>query len=169
VIVGTRKEKENVMKRFILAALSTLAALGFSGSSAWAQNTYPYMPPQYGPGYQTQLSPYLNFLRGGDPAANYFLGVIPEFQRRQNTNQFRSQIQDLQVRTAPIRTPEEMIEARTNPKKLLPSGHAAAFNSTLGYFNNLGGSIPRPQGGAGPQGGGAGRPATPGAPSPFGR
>jgi hypothetical protein len=29
------------------------------------------------------LSPYLNMLRGGDPAANYFLGTLPDFQRRQ--------------------------------------------------------------------------------------
>ena len=31
------------------------------------------------------LSPYLNLLRGGDPAANYFLGVRPEQQRRTDT------------------------------------------------------------------------------------
>jgi hypothetical protein len=28
------------------------------------------------------LSPYLNLTRGGNPAANYYLGVLPEFQRR---------------------------------------------------------------------------------------
>jgi hypothetical protein len=126
------------MKRLLPVVVSTLI-LGLNGPAARAQNVYPYMAPQYGPGYQTQLSPYLNFLRGGDPAANYFLGVLPEFQRRENANQFRSQIQNLQIRTAPIQSIEEIIASRQNPKKLLPSGHPTAFGPNYaGYFNTPG-------------------------------
>ena len=45
--------------------------------------TGPYnIVPVYGPGYQTQRSPFLNLLIGGDPASSYFLGVRPEQQRR---------------------------------------------------------------------------------------
>ncbi len=31
---------------------------------------------------QPALTPWLNMVRGGNPAANYFLGVLPEFDRR---------------------------------------------------------------------------------------
>jgi hypothetical protein len=122
------------MKRFTLAALAAFAALA-AASEARAQNTYPYLPPQYGPYYQTPLSPYLNFLRGGDPAANYFLGVLPEFQRRENANQFRAQIGNLQILTAPLRNPlTEPPEITRIPKKLGPAGHPTAFGYTGTFF-----------------------------------
>ncbi len=135
-------------------AVLTLSA-AWAGS-ARAQNTYPYMPPPFGPGYQTMLSPYLNFLRGGDPAANYFLGVLPEQQRRQNLNQFRGQIGNLQILTAPLRNPlEEPLEVSDVPQKFYPSGHATAFGYTGTFFGGqtvqpLGGprgTQPRPGGG----------------------
>ena len=53
------------------------------GYGAGYRPNAPFSPgPAYGPGYQTQLSPFLNLLRGGDASANYFLGVVPEQQRR---------------------------------------------------------------------------------------
>jgi hypothetical protein len=119
------------MRRGILALLITGGVLG--ATAVQAQNTYPYLPPQYGPGYQTPLSPYLNFLRGGDPAANYFLGVLPEFQRRENANQFRAQIGGLQILTAPLRTPAE-IAAQDIPRGFGPTGHPTAFGYTGTYF-----------------------------------
>jgi hypothetical protein len=122
------------MKRFTLAALVTFAALA-APRHARAQITYPYQAPQYGPFYQTQLSPYLNFLRGGDPAANYFLGVIPEFQRRENANQFRAQIGSLQAVTAPLRNPlAEAPEYTRVPRGLPPAGHPTAFGYTGTFF-----------------------------------
>jgi hypothetical protein len=144
------------MRQFIPAALVAFAVVGLP-APAHAQITYPYMPPQYGPFYQTQLSPYLNFLRGGDPAANYFLGVIPEFQRRQNTNQFRAQIGQLQALTAPIINPlaEPVEEAARIPRKLAPSGHPTTFGYTGTFF-------PGTPTTAAPQRGGAYRPLTEG-------
>jgi hypothetical protein len=133
------------MKRWTATTLVALAVLALTDRPAQAQNVYPYQPPQYGPGYQTQLSPYLNFLRGGDPAANYFLGVIPEFQRRENAAQFRSQIAGLQLQIAPLLTPEQIIEEREKPKKLAPSGHASAFGYYGTYFNQVPG-LARPGG-----------------------
>jgi hypothetical protein len=80
------------------------------------------------------LSPYLNMLRGGNPAANYFLGVLPEFQRRQNARVFGAAIQNLDQRVeAPPATPEEL-ELYTPLKS---TGHATAFNNTLNYFPRL--------------------------------
>src|SRR5207247_6563256 len=50
----------------------------------------PYYGQPYGGSYRSMgggfgrpgLSPYLNMLRGGSPAANYYLGVVPEFERQ---------------------------------------------------------------------------------------
>jgi hypothetical protein len=135
------------MKRSILAPLASLVGLvALTAGPAAAQNIYPYRAPSFGPGYQTQLSPYLNFLRGGDPAANYFLGVLPEFQRRQDRNIFASQIQGLgTLLPAPPRITERDIDTP------LPStGHATAFNYTGSYFNSSTISPVRSQGNAFP-------------------
>jgi hypothetical protein len=123
------------MQRFILASLASSLVLAAAGAPARAQNIYPYQQPQYGPGYQTQLSPYLNMLRGGDPAANYFLGVLPEFQRRENRNEFRSQIQGLQVLTSPLRqNPLAGLDEGDIPRGMSASGHPTAFSYTGTYF-----------------------------------
>jgi hypothetical protein len=74
-------------------------------------------------------------LRGGDPAANYFLGVVPERQRRYNDLLFQREIQDLQRR-------EELAPETAGLSTVLPStGHAVYFNTTATYFNSFG---PRP-------------------------
>jgi hypothetical protein len=149
------------MQRWIPAAVLAFVVLGLAGRPAVAQNIYPYQPPQYGPGYQTMLSPYLNMLRGGDPAANYFLGVLPEFQRRQNAAQFSTQISGLQAQIAPLLTPEEIIAAREKPKGLLPAGQIPyAFGYYGTYFNQVPGLV-RP-------GAAAARPGQPG-PAPVRR
>ena len=119
-------------KRLVPVSLAALVLLG--AGTARAQ-FLPPARPNYGPGYRPQLSPYLNFLRGGDPAANYFLGVIPEFQRRQNANQFRAQIQGLQILTAPLRNPlAEPLEVTRVPRRLMSSGHPTAFGYTGTFF-----------------------------------
>jgi len=77
------------------------------------------------------LSPYLNLLRGGDPAANYFLGVIPERERRANDQIFRSEIQELQRREEEVGT--------AGVSSVLPgTGHPVLFNNTYTYFNSFG-------------------------------
>ncbi len=122
------------MKRFSLAAVIAMA-VGTLAGPAQAQIVYPYMPPQYGPFYQTQLSPWLNFLRGGDPAANYFLGVLPEFQRREYNHLFRAQIGQLQILTAPLANPlSEPLELARLPRRLGPSGHPTSFGYTATFF-----------------------------------
>jgi hypothetical protein len=117
------------MKRIVMASIALLT-LGIA--SAPAQFTYPTRPPMYGPGYQPQLSPYLNMLRGGDPAANFFIGVVPEMQRRQDRNIMYGSIQGLlsQLPTAPGITEQE-------PDSPMDStGHPTAFNYTGMYFNS---------------------------------
>jgi hypothetical protein len=122
------------MKRFILApsaALFVLMAVGVVPAAA--QNTYPYMPPRFGPGYQTQLSPYLRMLIPGDQAINYFSLVLPEFQRRQDRNQFQMQIQGL----TNLLPPRPGITDRDIDTPLPSTGHPTAFGYTGTYFGGI--------------------------------
>jgi hypothetical protein len=138
--------------------LAALAGLLVAGTGAQAQNYAPgpsrsYLAPR-GP----NLSPYLNMLRGGDPAANYFLGVVPERQRRVNDRIFQSEIQDLMRR-------DEASATAGLSDVLPPTGHRAVFNNTFTYFNSVGLRPATPQspagGGGAPQAGGTGNRRTP--------
>jgi hypothetical protein len=110
--------------------------LALTTAVAWAGlvQAQPYQPvrPNYSPSFQPGLSPYLNLLRGGDPASNYYLGVVPEFQRRANTAQFRNALQDLEQQVYTGGEPDNVLSAPTSA-----TGHAAAFLNTGTYFGNL--------------------------------
>jgi hypothetical protein len=67
-------------------------------------------------------------LRGGDPAANFFLGTVPEFQRRADTFGAQRAIGEL--------------DERTRPDSPLFSGTSPIPNSTRRFFNNTGGYYP---------------------------
>jgi len=125
------------MSRLIGVSLAVLVGvLAASPATAFAQQGgYPYGPPRapaYGPGYRPGLSPYLNITRGGgDPAVNYFLGTIPEFQRRANAQMFSSQIAELETR------PPAVAGAATDADLFNPlpsTGHLTAFQNTAGYY-----------------------------------
>ena len=129
---------------FVLAAWGIL--LGVSGPAAAQfasplggyapRMNLPYNPaPAYGPGYQTQLSPYLNFLRGGDPAANFYLGVLPEMQRRTNAAQFRGAIGSLQQQQQLQQG--QQVQAGLDADLFTPlptTGHPTVFGNYGGYF-----------------------------------
>src|SRR3954453_72218 len=111
------------MNRFFPVWLISAAALLAAARPASAQFYNPAAAgqPMYGPGYRPGLSPYLNLLRGNDPAVNYYLGTIPEFQRRANAQAFSSAILDLEARTInPLPTLSEE-EALLRP--LQTTGH----------------------------------------------
>ncbi len=81
-----------------------------------------------------RLSPYLNLLRNGtNPAVNYYLGVIPERERRRfqagASVELRSLQQQVAAPVAPL-TPED--EFAPNPS--VTGGYVAVFNNTGGYF-----------------------------------
>jgi hypothetical protein len=113
-----------------LVFLAAGAALFVAAGTASAQ-PYPYNVPQYGVGFRPGLSPYLNLLRGGDQAANYFLGVVPEFERRQNSAVFRGALLELDQRVSRDITDLGLGEAVTS------TGHITAFGNTGGYFGSL--------------------------------
>src|SRR5262249_37736731 len=97
---------------------------------------------------QPQLSPYLNLLRGGDPASNYYLGVVPERERRRNDVLFRSAIVDLEQRTQPLAEGEDVFTP------LRSTGHGRASGTAGSSFAPTGVQAP-------PAG-----PATPASPRP---
>jgi hypothetical protein len=90
----------------------------------------PYGYSQYGYG-TPRLSPYLNLLRGGNTAANYFMGVVPEVERRANARLFTNQIQDLERRVQGIEEPGELFP------RLSETGHPAVFGNYGSYFGTM--------------------------------
>jgi hypothetical protein len=83
------------------------------------------------------LTPYLNLRRGGNPAANYFLGVLPEIDRRTTATQQNAAITDLERRVdTPLASEEPLLEGRS--VRLPPTGHATYFGSTGNYFGPSG-------------------------------
>ena len=114
------------MKRL---ALALPALLLLAPASASAQQ-YGYPGSYANTLNRPQLSPYLNLLRGGNVASNYYLGTIPEQQRRANDAIFRAQIRTLET--------QPLIPAVTSPEDLfgpIPgSGHETAFLNYGGYY-----------------------------------
>jgi hypothetical protein len=125
-------------------------ALAVLNSAALAQpGTTPYNLNLYGPGLVSpynssftrpgpNLSPYLNLLRGGSPAANYYLGVVPEVERRSNAAAFRAGIQDLARSIEnPLGESEQLFPS------LPQTGHPVQFFNYSTYFGT--GTPGRPQ------------------------
>jgi hypothetical protein len=116
------------------ALMASALALGLL-SPAVANAQYANSPygPLYRPGlypYGTPgLSPYLDLTRGGNRAANYFLGTIPEIERRRNAAVFGAAIQDLERRNVAVEPAiEELVPT-------LPStGHPVAFMNYYPYY-----------------------------------
>ena len=105
----------------LAALLATAFFLGYSGDRACAQ-AGPYVTPgpygasQYGYG-TPRLSPYLNLLRGGKVTADYYLGPLPEVERRANAGLFGSQIQELERRVQGTDEPAPGNVSRPPPKR----------------------------------------------------
>jgi hypothetical protein len=109
-----------------------------AGGAGYRPGFMPYNPaPLYGPGYTAPLSPFLNLLRGGDTASNYFLGVIPEQQRRANARAFGTAINQL--------SQQQQLQAQQGGpdadlfRPLPTTGHPIAFQNYGGYFSQPGG------------------------------
>jgi hypothetical protein len=117
------------MKHTIVVAIASILALtclSAGTASAQAPPIRPGIAPYNRP--QPLLSPYLDLLRGGDPAANYYLGVVPERERRRNDVIFRGAILDLEQRTQQLAEGEDVFTP------LRSTGHMTAFGYTGTYF-----------------------------------
>jgi hypothetical protein len=119
------------MARLKIALLpAAVAVLCFAAGTASAQPR-PYNAPQYGVGYHPPLSPYLDLLRGGNIASNYFLGTIPEIERRQNAQLFQTELFKLDQKIS-----QETVELGI-ADPIGTTGHVTAFGNTGGYFGSL--------------------------------
>jgi hypothetical protein len=88
-----------------------------------------YQRPQLNPLGRPALSPYLDVVRGGNPAINYYLGTLPEFERRALAAQQQALLGQLQQpQPAPSLDQEDILPA------LPPTGHAAGFQVFGGYY-----------------------------------
>jgi len=129
------------MNRLLIGSLAALGLLAIPAAQpAQAQNFS--RPGYYNPANSPRLSPYLDIVRGGNPAINYFLGTLPEIERRRTQALYGSAIRDLQGQVNGLEAGEDFLTP------LAGTGHVAVFNNLGGYFPPNG------------------RQQTPGAPSP---
>ncbi|MBY0528235.1 MAG: hypothetical protein K2R98_32900 [Gemmataceae bacterium] len=125
------------MNRQLILSLTALGVLVLAESgSAHAQSVYYGGPNAVTPYGAPRLSPYLNLLRGGNnpaaPAANYYMGVVPEIERRANAQQFGNAIIGLERQVTGLEETEDQFPT------LPQTGHGSVFNNYSGYFNNTG-------------------------------
>lgn len=96
----------------------------------------PYAPNQYNRNTQP-LSPYLNLLRGGNPAVNYFYGVQPGLMN----GAFRSPLagnSQMQGRQTFFPQTDNLydLENVSPLDGFRATGHPIGFNNTLNYFGS---------------------------------
>ncbi len=130
------------MRNYLVRAAAVLIGVVALQGPAAAQVT---VNPPVGPGPRPALSPYLNLLRGGNPAANYYLGVLPEFDRRNFEARMSAQPG---LPTTPAAAPDREEFFPTLPQ----TGHATGFGVYSPYY-----SFPTPQRPYYPQNGAGGR------------
>lgn len=132
-----------------LTAIAILSAAGLLASEqiASAQLTWPQygnmnnpMTSMTGPQgilNQPALSPWLNMLRGGSPAANYFLGVLPEYDRRNFQMGVNSALPAID--NAIVGGAQQPLDITAVPV-LNQTGHLSAFQAYGMYYGNMPGS-----------------------------
>ena len=119
------------MRNYSLAAM---LALGWLQGAA-AQSVFNPTPPSAPVPFNSTrtVSPWLDLTRGGSPAANYYLGVLPEYQRRYEMG--------LPRLTLELPRYDATVDDRVNldvlEKQLPPTGHPTGFLIYNSYFNNL--------------------------------
>jgi hypothetical protein len=114
-----------------------LSAVGFIvlaiAQMASAQTIFNPNPQITAPYSRPALSPYLNLLRGGDPAANYYLGVLTEYDRR-----YRESRIGMPTDTQPPYFFDPVVDDRADvevrDRQLPPTGHSSGFMIYQAYF-----------------------------------
>ncbi len=110
------------------AAAVAVCLLAATASPALAQRGARRGAPNYGVGYRPSLSPYLNIIRGGNVGVNYYLGTIPEFERRTNEQQLRQGLQSVEQRIGISETGDDLLSP------LAGTGHSTAFGNYGNFF-----------------------------------
>jgi hypothetical protein len=129
----------------IAITFTALATLAVMPCAARAQ-TSPGNPSSYAPNMYNRagqpLSPYLNLLRGSDPAVNYFYGVRPGTNPAAFTGMFGALSTGTRSTFFPgADTLADLADDPRDLSKVAPTGHAAGFNNTLNYFGTTPGQF----------------------------
>jgi hypothetical protein len=108
--------------------IRTLVALAAfcAGRPAQAQ----YVPPQVSPYGTGGISPYLNLLRPGNPAVNFYGLVAPQIQQQAQIGLLQQQTQQLAQRQSVVAPPTNQAQVTT--------GHQTRFMQYNQYFNSTG-------------------------------
>ena len=130
------------MNRISLGAL----ALALVPAAARAQVPGQSNPNAYAPNmYNRQaqpLSPYLNMLRGGDAAVNYYYGVRPGTQPGAFTGMFNQSAAGPRQTFFPVvDTLADLTDDPQAAMRVAPTGHPVGFNNTLNYFGPTSGQV----------------------------
>src|SRR5262245_16596860 len=130
----------------IIIGLVVLGVSALVPATARAQipgltNPSGYAPNMYNRAAQP-LSPYLNLLRGGNNAVNYFYGVRPGTQPSAFTGMFTQQGAAPRLTFFPgADTLSDLTEDPRDATRVAPTGHVAGFNNTLNYFGQTSGQF----------------------------
>jgi hypothetical protein len=120
------------MRRLILlaAAIALIHA-----NDAPAQYLGPYtnqrFGPQVSPYYTPPVSPYLNLVRSNNPALQYYLGTLPEFDRQRFQSATQQGFMGLESYLGQPQPPLDFGGVPTLPQ----TGHLSAFQAYGGYYN----------------------------------
>ena len=133
------------MKIIVIAAV-TLTSILLLPESGAAQNTNPSNPSGNAPNMSNRnaqpLSPYLNLLRGGNTAVNYFNGVRPGTQPSAFSGMFGQSGAGPRMTFFPgADTLADFSDDPRDASKVAPTGHGTAFNNTLNYFGPTSGQF----------------------------
>jgi hypothetical protein len=113
----------------LLAAAAAVVVFA-TAQAAQAQ----YVPPRVSPYMNNGVSPYVNLLRGGNPAVNYYGLVRPELQGQMAIQQLQEQVARPQLSV--VAPPTNQVQSVT--------GHTTRFMQYGQYFNTM--AAPHPTG-----------------------
>jgi hypothetical protein len=130
------------MNRIALCALAlTLVPAAARAQVPGQGNPNAYAPNMYNREAQP-LSPYLNLLRGGNAAVNYYYGVRPGTQPAAFTGMFNQSAAGPRQTFFPV--VDTLADLTDDPQagmRVAPTGHPVGFNNTLNYFGPTSGQF----------------------------
>ena len=132
--------------KIIAIAVVTLTSILLLTPSAAAQITGSTNPSGYAPNMYNRsaqpLSPYLNLLRGGNTAVNYFYGVRPGTQPSAFSALLGQSGAGPRLSFFPgADTLADFSDDPRDASKVAPTGHTTTFNNTLNYFGPTSGQF----------------------------
>lgn len=131
------------MIRLLIAALAAAVVPAVARAQITGTgNPSGYAPNMYNRSAQP-LSPYLNLLRGGNNAVNYFYGVRPGTQPAAFTGMFGQPGAAARQTFFPgaVDTLADLTDDPRDLSKVAPTGHPVGFGNTLNYFGTTSGQV----------------------------